>query len=233
MRLVVTHRGSQMRLRRVLCASLIIAPPLAIVSISHAQTPLPRRLGLTGGINSASFGGTDPNAPPPERHRGFVGGALLVVPINRRVGFEPELLYTMKGAESTNQAGTGAFKLNYVELPLLVRYEVEPSSGFRPFFVAGPGIALKTSCTIEATTFGSSQSSSCADLAAQTGSNVAFRSLDYGLIFGGGFAFDVYGKTLTGGGRYNYGLARIADSSPTKNRVFSLLTTIEFPLSRR
>jgi Outer membrane protein beta-barrel domain len=222
-----------MRLGRILCSSLIVATTVAAFSASKAQTPTPRRLGITAGLNSASFGGTSASNQPPERHQGFIGGAFLVAPINRRVAFQPELLFTMKGAGYTNQVGSGVFKVNYFEVPLLVRYEVEPSEGLRPFFLAGPGVAFKASCNVTVSNLGPTQSSSCADIAAQGGSGVAFRSLDYGMIFGGGFEFDFHGKTLTGAGRYNYGLAKIEKSSSIRNRVVSLLTALEFPLSRK
>ena len=222
-----------MRLRRTSCSSLIVAATVAAFSAGQAQTATPIRLGVAAGINSASFGGTDASRPPPERQQGFLGGVFLVAPISRRVAIQPEVLFTMKGAGYANQVGSGVFKLNYIEVPLLARYEVEPSEGLRPFFLVGPGIAFKQSCNVSVSNLGPTQSSSCADIAAQGGSGVSFQSLDYSVIFGGGFEFDLHGQTLTGAGRYTYGLANIEKSSSIKNRVVSLLVALEVPLSRK
>jgi hypothetical protein len=222
-----------MRLSRALCTGLIVALTVAVFTTAHAQPTLPRRFGITAGFNSATFGGNDVSSPPPDRLKGFVGGAFVVVPVARRLSFQPEVLFTMKGAEYNDSTSRGRFKLNYIEIPLLARFDGETPEGLRPFFVAGPGLAFQTSCNIDVTAFGSTSSSSCADVAAQAGAGLEFQSVDFGMIVGGGLAIDARGTTLTVGARYTYGFGHIEKSSPLTNRVLAILTTIEFPFARK
>jgi hypothetical protein len=224
-----------MRLRRAVCTSLIIVPMVAAFTTVRAQgaAPLPiRRFGLTAGINSATFGGKDAANPTPDRHTGLIAGVFTVVPMRPNFAIQPELFYTMKGAEFSDPTGTGSFKMNYLELPVLARFDIPASVGVKPFVVAGPAVSFKMTCDVEAAGTGFNVSSTCDELQSQSGGTTNFNSVDYGVVIGGGLAFDVSGRTFTVGARYNHSFGRIEESSDTKHRVISMLATFEFPWAR-
>ena len=59
---------------------------------------------------------------------GFNAGVYATLPISDFIAIQPEILYTTKGAElDYNNAfvdGNAKFKLNYIEVPLLVRVNI-------------------------------------------------------------------------------------------------------------
>lgn len=221
-----------MRLRQAVCTCLIVIPALAVLSTARGQSTAsvgPRRFGVVGGLNSATFGGKDATDPSPDSKTGGLLGAMVVVPIRPNFAFQPELLYTMKGAVLTDPSGDATFKMNYIQLPLLVRFDVPASGGVKPFVLAGPGIAFRQACNFEVK--GSfAFSGTCDDLVGSSGQK--FETVDYSAIIGGGLAFDVSGKTFTVGARYDYSLSKIQKDTDIKHRVISVVTTFEFPMMK-
>jgi opacity protein-like surface antigen len=132
----------------------------------------------------------------------------------------------MKGAKSNDAEFGGTLKMNYVEIPVLLRVDVPVSGGTKPYFYGGPAVSFKASCNVEATSQGVTVSASCDELEAQ---GAKLKSVDYGVVVGAGLGFDVGGRLLTIGARYNHSLADIAENSDTKHRVISILATFEFP----
>lgn len=216
-----------MRFQKVVCAGLLIAPILGTaVAQSAAPTP-PRRVGITVGVNSSTIDGTD--AQDAKRRTGIMAGVLLVAPVTPIFAIQPELLYTMKGAKFNDAGVTGTLKMNYIEIPVLARFDVSSSSGVRPFFYVGPSISFKASCDLTAEFQGRSETTSCDDA---TAGQTNIKSVDYGAIVGAGLAFDVSGRAFTLGARYDHSLAKISDDSDIKHRVISVVGTLEFPWGR-
>jgi hypothetical protein len=213
-----------MRLHHILFAGLVAIPS---VSGIHAQNAVstPRRFGIAAGINSSTFSGSD--TEDASRRTGFIGGIFLVAPLAPGFAIQPELLYSMKGAkfDDPTEGVTGTFKMDYVEVPLLVRFDLVSSGGVKPFLYAGPAISFKAGCKVDAEGQGQSVSLDCDEF----GSDTKFKTVDYGAVIGGGLAFDMAGKMFTIGARYNHGLGKIAEDSETKHRVISVLATLEFP----
>jgi hypothetical protein len=217
-----------MRLRQLVCAGLVAAPVFGTLAAQGAATPL-RRFGFTAGVNSSNLGGAD--VGDQSRRTGFTAGGLLILPLGPEVAVEPEFLYTTKGAvsngtEPNGTKTTATLKMNYVEVPVLLRLDLSPSGDTRPFLYAGPAISFKASCTIEGTSQGVSISSTCDALEVQ-GAKV--KTVDYGLIGGGGVAFNVGGRAFSIGARYDHSLGKISSDSDVKHRVISVLATFEFP----
>lgn len=73
------------------------------------------RLGIEGGINLANFNGQNVNDVIASR-LGFVGGALLELPLGPTLSFQPEILYEQKGGKYNGSP----YQLNYVEVPILL-----------------------------------------------------------------------------------------------------------------
>jgi hypothetical protein len=119
-------------------------------------------------------------------------GLVAEIPISQSLYFGPEILYSIQGASFSDDEFDASFKLNYIQIPLMVKYFV--SEGFS--LEAGPQIGFLTSSEIE-----------IEDLGVNT--KDFFSGFDYGVNFGLGYK-------LPGGiflqGRYNLGLANVLDS---------------------
>ena len=217
-----------MHLHRVLCAILAIASGFPVLRAQSAA-PLPRRLGITAGLNSATVGGGD--VGDASRRTGFIAGVSMIAPTSPNVAIEPQVLFTSKGAKFTDSGGSGSFRMNYIQVPLLVRISGSESgsSGMRPFVFGGPAIALKASCDLGGVDEGVSASISCDQLEEE---GVKFKSVDYGVIIGVGVAFSVGGQTLSLGARYDHSFGDIDEASGIRHRVISITAAREFPWMR-
>lgn len=129
----------------------------------------------------------------------FNVGFFALLPINSFMAFQPELNFSRKGAEleydNIFAEGTAEFRLNYLELPLLLK--VNPIRNFN--IHAGPYAAYLINAKVKNKTTGGTF-----DFEDNFDSK-DFNRLDYGLALGVGFDFSSVGV----GARYNYGLANI------------------------
>jgi hypothetical protein len=199
---------------------------LAAVLSAHAavaQTPAaPSRLEVLAGLNLANLSSTDDDGGSDNR-AGLVAGVGLIKPLAPGWAFQSELTYSMKGAKSSDTGGDLTVKLSYLELPLLLRYDIGSQPDMRPFVHAGFAPALKLSCKFEVSNGTVSGSESCDDIGDDA------KTFDLGFMFGGGLAFRHMDHTFSVGVRYNLGLLDIADGSDSKNRVLSIVGTFEWP----
>lgn len=102
----------------------------AATGAAHAQTGV--RLGLKAGGALTSI--TGEYAQNAKSKAGVLAGLVARVGLTRRLAVQPELLYEQKGLIDTH-APHLVHRLNYLDLPVLVRYEA------RAFFLeAGPQV---------------------------------------------------------------------------------------------
>jgi hypothetical protein len=221
-----TFAEDHVRLHHCVYAAFVLGSTVGTAGAQSANLP-PRRFGLTAGVNSSTIGGSDVGNA--SRRTGFMAGALIVIPVSPTFAIQPELLYTMKGATSNDVDVGSTFKMNYAEIPVLLRVDIPASGGTKPFFYGGPAVSFKVSCDIEATSQGSTVSASCDELESQ---GVKVKTVDYGVVVGGGLAFDVGGRAFTIGARYDHSLGKIVEDSDSKHRVISILATLEFPWAK-
>jgi hypothetical protein len=191
----------------------IVALPVAVAAQnSHSPT-----IGLYGGASRTSLHG--PDVPGPLHTNGFLGGIYGQWSAGPHVAFQPELQFAQKGNREVDRYRDGTFamriRLNYAEVPLLVRVSATTVAGrFTPFLIAGPEVAFKTGCDL--TVKGLAGSYTCDDLPAA-------ESLDYGVIAGGGVDVGVAGRRLTLSARYDHGFVDVFKGNDPKNRAVSVL----------
>ena len=160
--------------------------------------------GIKGGYNLASVS-FDGNGETDQRN-GFHLGVYGESFISNNFSIQPELMYSQQGYEITNSNGTFTQKLDYINLPIMLK--AYPSKNF--FLEAGPQIGLAIS-----------------HKEAYDGFITASREydpqkFDWGMNFGAGFKTDA-GISL--GVRYHLGLGDLYDTNDKAfNRVlqFSL-----------
>jgi len=220
--------ASQMRRNQIVLSTVFVLTGIGVVGAQSA-VPLPAvRYGLVVGLNSSTMSGDV--AKDVLRLTGLIGGILLNVPVSANFAIQPELLLSMKGARLSDPHASEPYHvvthsgphIDYAEIPILLRFDVPRSGKVKPFFYGGPALSFKVSCEFDAEGLGGSFVQSC-DEAADGGAE--FKSIDYGLVVGGGLAFDRSNRRFTVSARYNHGLANVADPGSAKNRVISLIVT--------
>ncbi len=145
--------------------------------------------GVKGGVNYATLSGDD--VEDAEWKLGFAAGAVAAFDVMDMLVIQPEVLYSMKGAESEGES----FDLTYIDIPVLLKYAIPMEGMVAPNLFVGPLLGILLS----------------ADAAGEDVKD-QLKSMDYGVVFGAGVDFDLGTGKVTIDARYNLGLASIDDS---------------------
>lgn len=183
-------------LKTILALVLLASSSQVAFSQTTTDTTAPK-FGIKGGVNFSNFYTED--VEDNNVLTGFNLGVFAKLPITQTFAIQPELVYTTKGAElEYNNAfvtGTSTFKLNYLELPVLL--VVNLSENFNVH--AGPYFAYlidgKATNDSQGTMFDAENNLD----------NDDFNKFDTGLSVGIGYDTDKIGFGI----RYNYGLQKV------------------------
>jgi len=209
------------------CAALFLSP----LSLSGQIS-----LGFQGGLSLATLGGSDADLETGDEksyRKGLSVGAFLAVPLSDQLSLQPELLYAQKGMILTDtEVGIEeevelTLRLNYIEVPLLLRINVPTEGNIAPHFLVGPAIGFKASCELGVEEDGESFDVDCDEAEGDT------KSIDFGGVIGAGVGIVVGPGEIVLGARYTLGLMSIDDSGEDldiKNRTFSFLAGYSFPV---
>ena len=199
-----------MRTPRWQMAAVLAALSLAAALPVHAQ-----RLGIVAGATFSQLRGFE-NVKAKNRS-GTMVGAILTLPIGERVALQPEFLFINKGgALDYGAGGTDEIRLDYLDIPLLLRFDKAPSGVLNPHFYAGPSVGFNVGCNI------TSRGGGVPDVSTDcTRDNFDPKSLDWGALVGAGVDLSLGGLGVTGGARYGIGLANISndDGDALERRV--------------
>ena len=177
---------------------LLFAGFCCMIYTANAQNA---EFGIKGGLNVAGLHTTsDINLG--SRASVYVGG-FAHIHLNKKFAIQPELLYSCQGATQDYQNGSATWRLNYINLPILLQYMFD--NGFR--LETGPQLGLLASAKLK------------------SGGTITNRKDDF---TNGDFswAFGVSYLTHSGFGvdaRYNLGISNINNTGSTEklqNRVF-------------
>jgi len=150
-------------------------------------------LGAKGGLNIATLIGDD--VEDAASKMGLVAGGFFCYNITEIFAIQPELLFTMKGAKSDDN--DDVLKINYIEIPLLLKVNLPTEGKIDPMLYAGPGFGILMSCKA---TNGEEQ-----DWKDVT------KTLDIGIIAGAGVAYQMERGALILEARYEIGMSTIDD----------------------
>jgi len=96
--------------------------------VSAQSTVVGPEFGIKGGANMSNLYSDSEEINDENVLWGFNAGVYAAFPISDNIFIQPEILFTTKGAELdydfAGTEGTSKFKLNYVEVPLLVRFDL-------------------------------------------------------------------------------------------------------------
>ncbi|MBF4516352.1 PorT family protein [Flavobacterium sp. ANB] len=161
----------------------------------HAQNDnVTTEFGVKGGFNMSNL--YDDEADDENILYGFNAGLYATLPISDFVAIQPEILFTTKGSElEYNNAfatGNAKFKLNYIEVPLLVRVNLTKNFNLQ---AGGYASYLVSSKVTGSGDFEFDEDVDTDDL----------NKFDAGIAAGVGVDF----SPISIGLRYNYGLTKV------------------------
>ena len=184
---------------KTIYSTLVLVLGIATSISAQDTTTNQSNAGIKGGYNLAAVS-FDRDGETGQRH-GFHVGVYSESFNSESFSIQPELMYSQQGYEIKDVNGTFTQKLNYINLPLMLK--AYPSKNF--FLEAGPQIGLAISHKEEYDgLFSSSQ-------------EYDPNNFDWGMNFGGGF------KTNSGislGVRYHLGLGDLYEEGKAQNRVW-------------
>ena len=179
-------------------------------------------LGIEGGVNIANISVT-PDQTTSSR-TGIIIGGIVDINISKNFTIAPGIRFNMKGFSTTVNGVTYTDKLNYLEIPALIKVKF-PLTEVKPYIIGGPVVGFRISANEEQSNGVNSQT---------VDASSAYESIDFGLIFGGGLDFKVASKTeLFIQPAYCLGLSNVWKQSTTvtvKNNGFQITGGVKFLL---
>lgn len=190
--------------RAALCS--VVAGMVASVPAADAGA---QRLSLVGGMTFSQLRGLDDVKS--ENRNGSLFGVSLNVPIGPIWSLQPEALFLSKGGRfgpANGAAGATDIRLDYLEIPVLLRRNFGGSSVLVPHLYAGPSVSYNVNCSVNISGSGVPNTSSNCDR-----QDFEPRSVEYGAVVGGGIDISLVGFTVTGGVRYGVGLTHVTEEN--------------------
>ena len=211
-------------MKRVQIVTLTAAALLVAAFVPATASAQSFEAGVKGGVNVATISYTNATAPSATSSRkgGIVGG-FVAKDFNKKMGVQVEVLWSQKGGHlDFSQSGlvsTADVKLDYVEIPVLVRYNI-PYQATVLHVYAGPVFAFSTKDELTLTNRNTTQVGGGTTTTGDAGA----KSTDTGIAIG--LQVDVH-KFLVDV-RYNWGLMDVNDNKAqnpgnAKNRCFSAM----------
>jgi hypothetical protein len=177
-------------MKRTILISIMIAVLMLASSIFAQDAARPMKYGIKAGFGMANLTG-DIDGNKSMLTPGF--GLFLTYKASPNFAIQPEVLYEMKGTKE--DGGDGKIKLNYITVPVLLKYVIPTQGKMAPSIFAGPYLGFKASAKD------------------QDGTKLeGVKSTDFGVAFGAGLDFAA-GATgvFTIDARYELGLSNTND----------------------
>lgn len=178
--------------------------------------------GLKGGLNMANMTGDDVGDDN-KALLGFAFGGFFTYSFSPSIAIQPEVLYSMKGVKYEEGNETLKYKLNYLEVPVLLKFSIATDGNMVPFLFAGPAFGFLMSAKAEFDDGTNTEETDIKD---------DLKSMDIGITFGAGFGMAMGEGQLTLDARYTLGMTEINDDPDDpidlKNTNISIMLGFSF-----
>ncbi len=163
-------------MRRIF-STAVIATAAALTAFAPAQAQL--TAGVQVGVNSSNISLTDVPGVSTSSLTGFMGGGWVGAHVGSIIAIQVEAFYTQKGAKlESSGVPTETLKVDYVEVPVIVRVGIPIIPVISPYIYGGPAIAFNVSCKSQPE---GGTSTDCDD---PTGIDTEIKSTDFSGIIG-------------------------------------------------
>lgn len=157
--------------------------------------------GLTGmgvkvGLNMSNMYGDDVEGT--DMKLDFGVGAFLTYNFMAQFAVQPEVLYMRKGSKEEAFGVTAKWSIDYIEIPVLLKYGFPMEGKIKPSLFAGPAVAFIMSSKFKVEN---------EEIDAKDG----MKSMDIGIVFGGGLSYQLTSVALTLDVRYTLGMTKFVD----------------------
>jgi len=212
--------------RRVAVTTIMTVLALGGATSAGAQDV---SLGIVTGFNFATLGIEDDEGQELDPRTGVGLGAHGSLDLSASFGVSLELLYSQKGAKVTEGDARATYQFNYLEFPVLARYQIPTTAAgtVEPHIAGGFVLGFEVGCKLKGESGGVTVTVGCDEAEVET------KSLDLGFMFLGGFDILVGPGALMLDAAYNFGLKNINDVSgagSVKNRMLYLRAGYKYPL---
>lgn len=149
---------------------ILVTSALMVGVTTHTYAQSPISFGLKGGFNIANITGEDFDA---DARFGLTAGVALDISVPvLPFGVESGLYYSQKGADGTDST----LKLDYLEVPVLAKFQLGPSGPITPHLVIGPYVGFNVNAESESggDTFDISDSVNGAEFGGAVGVGIDF-----------------------------------------------------------
>ncbi len=179
---------------------LLTALVLFSLTISIAQV----NFGAKAGVNFSNFSGDNEHN---EMRTGFHVGVVAELEISEQFSVQPELVYSAQGADYKNSGFEGgfydgAYKLNYINVPVVAKYYVSEGLSLE----VGPQVGFLISAKEDWEDINTGESAEDDDV------KDSFKGIDFGANLGIGYKME---SGLNFGAHYNLGFADLNDDPET------------------
>ncbi|HET7217831.1 MAG TPA: porin family protein [Vicinamibacterales bacterium] len=174
--------------------------------------------GVKGGVTFATLSFDPSSEISYDLRTGIVAGGFVAFPLGSRLAIQPEGLFAQKGAKAEDLGVSVTIKIDYVEVPVLVKYRIAGGSARSFHLFGGPSVAFKVKSSSSAEFEGST---------VEVGNDADIETVDYGVLFGAGM--DAGRFTIDG--RFTFGLANInteSDEPKAHTRAIAVLAGVRF-----
>lgn len=188
-------------------------------NLNQSQAQINGELGIRGGISWPDL--YDPESYADFTYNtGYAAGIYYSTQIaNTSILFQPELLYIQKGFKADISIYNNNYRLEYLELPLLARYNFKTTSQFVPFIYAGPYVGLNISAETNAQYI-----ADAANFIPNSILDEEVKPLEFGVVAGAGLGIGRFDLGL----RYEAGLTEVFKNYKGKNHILSIFTGVGF-----
>ena len=216
-----------MRISSHLCRTLILlfalTFPVGLLVPGGLQGQT--NISVQAGASLATLAGSD--VASADSRAGIRVGASTLLPLRPNLDLQLGAAYAAKGATEREFDVDVEFAMNWLEIPLLLRFTPSIEGSLSPHFLIGPALALRVGCSATAGTEGFELSVDCDD--EEFGDEI--KTMDFGAVAGAGLDIPTSGSlTVSLDVLYNLGLSSISETTDVKNRAFSVLAGITFPI---
>ena len=196
---------------------LVITSTMSWNMVAEAQWSV----GGVVGMNAASIKVTpEINSEDYSGRAAFGFGVVVDLQLMDDLDLHMEPMYLQKGAKLGEDGYSATFKVNYFEVPVMVRYSPPLDLPVMPYAMAGPSVGLLAKAKYDA---GDNEQ----DATGET------RKIDFSAGFGAGVRIPEGNRMLFAEVRYLLGFVNInnqSDESTVKNRGLQILVGITIPV---